>query len=164
MTSTATGSGASLPVRIEEAAEGALVGPSSPFDRLWLAGAAVRAVAAVLLATRTDAAVDASPGPRLVAVDVNGDQSGPLDHYLPSASRLGPADEVEVDGIDVLVALPPDRPCNMRVGHAAGWSTWARWRRPPASRRSPAPSASSSTSSPWTARTPTNRSPSRLPP
>lgn len=69
---------------------------------------------------RTDAAVDASPGPRLVAVDVNGDQSGPLDHYLPSASRLGPADEVEVDGIDVLVALPPDRPCNMLVGHACG--------------------------------------------
>jgi mannosyltransferase len=48
--------GFSLPVRIEEAAKGALVGPSPPFDRLWLAGAAVVAVAAVLVATRTEAA------------------------------------------------------------------------------------------------------------
>jgi hypothetical protein len=206
--------GFSLPVRIEEAAKGALVGPSPPFDRLWLAGAAVVAVAAVLVATRTEAAdrrvavtlaaiggaavaaplaialvgtdafvgryliaaliplvlavavglgasrpaapglvaaaalavvslvavetvardpelqrpdwravaaaVDASPGPRLVVVDVNGLQSSPLDHYLPGATRLGPTDEVAVDGIDVLVVLPLDRPCNMLVGHACG--------------------------------------------
>ena len=208
--------GFSLPVRIEEAAEGALVGPSPPFDRLWLAGAAVVAVATVLLATRTDAqdrrvavtlaaiggaaviaplvialvgtdaflgryliaaliplvlavavglgasrpaapglvatgalavvsvlavvtvardpelqrpdwravaaAVEGgeSPGPRLVVVDVNGDQSGPLDHYLSGATRLGPSDEVAVDGIDVLVARGTDRPCNMLVGHACG--------------------------------------------
>jgi mannosyltransferase len=206
----------SLPVRAEEAAEGALVGPSPPFDRLWLAGALVVVVAVVLLVTRTEAgdrrvaitlaaiggaavaaplavalvgtdaflgryliaaliplvlavavglgaswpaapglvatsalvvvsvlavvavardpelqrpdwravaaAVDGdgSSGPRLVVVDVNGDQSGPLDHYLSGATRLGPADEVAVDGIDVLVALGTDRPCNMLVGHACG--------------------------------------------
>jgi hypothetical protein len=59
-------------------------------------------------------------GPRLVVVDVNGDQSGPLDHYLDGAERVGPDDEVEVDGIDVLVGLAPERPCNMLVGHACG--------------------------------------------
>jgi 4-amino-4-deoxy-L-arabinose transferase-like glycosyltransferase len=209
--------GFSLPVRIEEAAEGALVGPSPPFDRLWLAGAIVVAVAAVLLATRTEArdrrvaatlaamgaaavvaplaialvgtdaflgryliaalvplvlavavalgasrpaapglaaaaalvavsivavvAVARDPelqrpdwravaaavddpeepaGPRLVVVDVNGDQSSPLDHYLDGATRLDPDDEVAVDGIDVLVGLAPERPCNMLVGHACG--------------------------------------------
>jgi mannosyltransferase len=206
--------GFSLPVRIEEAAEGAVVGPSPPFDRLWLAGAAVVALAAVLVATRTDAAdrrvalilaaigaaaviaplgialvgtdaflsryliaaliplalalavglgasrpaapglvataalavvsiiavvtvardpglqrpdwravaaaVDDAAGPRLVVVDVNGDQSGPLDHYLPGATRLDPGDEVAVEGVDVLVALGTDRPCNMLVGHACG--------------------------------------------
>jgi mannosyltransferase len=209
--------GFSLPVRIEDAATGALVGPSPPFDRLWLAGAVVVAVAAVLLATRTEArdrrvaltlaamgaagvvaplaiavvgtdaflsryliaaliplvlavavglgasrpaapglvavaalaavslvvvvtmardpelqrpdwrAVAAAvedaedtAGPRLLVVDVNGDQSGPLEHYLSGATRLAPDDEVEVDGIDVLVGLAPERPCNMLVGHACG--------------------------------------------
>ncbi len=206
--------GFSLPVRAEEAAEGALVGPSPPFDRLWLAGALVVAVAAVLLVTRTEArdrrvaitlaaiggaavaaplavalvgtdaflgryligaliplvlavavglgasrpaapglvalaglavvsivavvtvardpelqrpdwravaaAVEGPSGPRLLVVDVNGDQSGPLDHYLSGATRLDPEAPVAVEGIDVLVALGTDRPCNMLVGHACG--------------------------------------------
>jgi len=206
--------GFSLPVRAEEAAEGALVGPSPPFDRLWLAGALVVAVAAVLLVTRTEArdrrvaitlaaiggaavaaplavalvgtdaflgryligaliplvlavavglgasrpaapglvalaglavvsivavvtvardpelqrpdwravaaAVEYPSGARLLVVDVSGDQSGPLGHYLPGATRLDPEAPVAVEGIDVLVALGTDRPCNMLVGHACG--------------------------------------------
>ncbi|HEV8164548.1 MAG TPA: glycosyltransferase family 39 protein, partial [Actinomycetota bacterium] len=206
--------GFSLPARIEEAGKGALVGPSPPFARLWVSGAIIVAVAAALLATRTDArdrrvavtlaamgaaavvaplaialvgtdaflgryligallplvlavavglgasrpaapglvaagalvaislvavvtvardpelqrpdwravaaVVADAPGPRLVVVDVNGGQSGPLAHYLAGATALAPDDEVEVDGIDVLVGLAPERPCNMLVGHACG--------------------------------------------
>jgi mannosyltransferase len=110
----AIGLGASRPAGVGLAAAGVLTAASV---------AAVVAVARDPGLQRPDwqqvaGAVD--EGATVVVVDVNGDQSSPLERYLPGAVPLGPDDAVAADRVDVLVGIPTDEPCNMLVGRACG--------------------------------------------
>jgi len=57
-------------------------------------------------------------GERLLVVDLHGGLAQPLERYLDGERRLGADEAVTVRQIDVVVAQPTDRPCNLFVGLA----------------------------------------------
>jgi hypothetical protein len=58
------------------------------------------------------------PSERLLVVDIHGFLGLPLHRYLEGERRLGAGEAVTVQRIDVVVAKPTDRPCNLFVGLA----------------------------------------------
>jgi hypothetical protein len=65
-------------------------------------------------------AVDDGTGVRLVVVNIYGGLSSPLRRYLPGAAPLAAGEPVTAAEVDVVVATPGDRPCNMFVGRPCG--------------------------------------------
>ena len=66
-----------------------------------------------------DTAGEAGGG--VLVVNVAGDQSSPLEHYLPGAAPLGGDRTVTTDRIDLLAVRPGGVPCNFVVGRPCGF-------------------------------------------
>jgi hypothetical protein len=61
---------------------------------------------------------EAAPGARALVVNIHGNLAAPLTGYLEGARVLEPGETVEVEAVDVVVAMPTDAPCNFLVGRA----------------------------------------------
>jgi 4-amino-4-deoxy-L-arabinose transferase-like glycosyltransferase len=58
---------------------------------------------------------------RVLVVNFNGGQSGPLRRYFDDPDVLGDDETIHVDQIDVLTTNPASQPCNYFVGRACGF-------------------------------------------